>query len=285
CGKEYAIRNGIPRFVNSDDYVSNFSLEWNRFAKTQLDSLNKTKISADRFKEVSGLDPEWLKGKTVLEAGCGMGRFLEVVAETGSQVVGIDLSFSVDAARNNLKRFANIHLIQADLFNPPLLKKRFDLIYSIGVLHHTPNPKEAFLRISHLLRKNGEIAIWISPKSRFPFFPKATNLARIFTPKMKPQVLLNLVEKFVPLVLPLIRIPFIGQYLKGWVIPLCDYEGQLPLSKEELVEWSILDTFDLLSPKYLYPYSEEEIRQWCLEAGLSDIYTLSPPVILRAKRY
>jgi SAM-dependent methyltransferase len=284
CGRQYPVRNGIPRFVETDGYVRNFSFEWNRFSKTQLDSFNKTKISENRFKEVTGLELEQLNGKMALEVGCGMGRFLEVVSKTAQEAVGIDLSFSVDAARANLKNRPNVHLIQADIFNLPLARKRFDLVYSIGVLHHTHNPKMAFLQIAPLLRESGLIAVWISPKSAFSYLPKATKVARVFCSGMNPRILLKFIQKSAPLALPFVRIPLVGRFLKGWLIPICDYKGQLPLDNDQLLEWSILDTFDLLSPRYLYPYSSEEIKEWFAEARLSDIVASSPPVIVRARQ-
>lgn len=284
CGKKYPIINGIPRFTNSDGYVSNFSFEWNRFCRTQLDSFNHTSISANRFKQVVGLDFEQLKGKRILEIGCGMGRFLEIAARANAEVVGIDLSFSVDAARSNLKHLPNVHLIQADIFNLPLTQNKFDLIYSIGVIHHTPNPKEAFLRIASLLCKNGSIMIWVSPKSKLPFLPRATNIIRLFTSRMQPLTLLNLIQKFIPFALVFIRTPFIGRFLKGWIIPVCDYKGELPLNKKQLLEWSILDTLDLLSPKYLYPCSAVEVKNWFIKAALGNIIITSPAIIARGRR-
>lgn len=283
CGKRYAIRNGIPRFVDSDEYVSSFSFQWNRFALTQLDSFNKTKISANRFKQVTGLEPKQLAGRRVLEIGCGMGRFLEVVAEAGVEVVGIDLSFSVDVAKSNLKAYSFVHLIQADIFNLPLRPNKFDLVYSIGVLQSTPKPKEAFLRIAPLLDENGTIAIWTPPKARLSCLPRASRFARFFTHRMNPRLLLNLIQGLTPLILPLVRLPFIGRLLKE-IIPICDYKGQLPLNREHLLQWSILDTFDLLSARYLYPSTTREVEKWCITAGLSNIVTTSPPVIVRAKR-
>jgi ubiquinone/menaquinone biosynthesis C-methylase UbiE/uncharacterized protein YbaR (Trm112 family) len=283
CGRRYPIKNSIPRFVESDGYVNNFSFEWNRFNKTQLDSFNKTAISKDRFKDVTGYGPEDLKGKVVLEIGCGMGRFMEIAAKSAKEVVGIDLSFSVDAARDNLKHLPNTHVIQANVFNLPLAQNKFDLIYSIGVLHHTPDPKKAFLSLPGLLSKNGNIAIWYSPRSIFPLLPKATSIARIFTTRMRPECLFNFLNSFVPLVLPFVRLPFIGRFLKGWVFPICDYKNELPLNKEQLLEWSILDTFDLLSPKYLYPHSADEIKSWFKEAGFSNIVSLKPDVTVRSE--
>lgn len=149
---------------------------------------------------------------------------------------------------------------------------------------HTPNPKQAFLQLPSLLSENGTIAISISPKSKLPWLPRATHVARFFTPRINPQSLLNLIKRFVPLALPFVRLPLIRRFLKGWVIPMYDYKGQLPLSKNQLLEWSILDTFDLLSARYLYSFRSQEIKDWFCEAGLVDIVTASPAVIARARR-
>ena len=162
--------------------------------------------------------------------------------------------------------------------------RKIDLIYSIGVLMHTPKPKEEFLQLPSLLSENGIIAISVSPRSKLPWLPKVTHVGRFFTPKINPQPLLNLIKRFVPLALTFVRLPFVGRFLKGWVIPMCDYKGQLPLSKNQLLEWSILDTFDLLSARYLYSSRSQEIKDWFCEAGLVDIVTASPAVIARARR-
>lgn len=281
CGKTYPVVNSIPRFTESDEYVKNFSFEWNRFSKTQLDSANNTRISEERFKEITGLYPRDLEGKRVLEIGCGMGRFLEIAARHAKEAVGLDLSYSVDSARENLRGFKNLHLVQASIFYPPFKNYGFDVVYSIGVLHHTPYPKEAFLKLSGLVSKNGIAAIWYSPRQKLSLLPRATNLARFFTTRIKSGALFKIIKTLVPAALPLVRMPFIGRFLKGWFIPVCDYKGELPLTKKQLLEWSILDTFDLLSPRYLYPATGHEIRKWFLEAGLRDIIITQPLVTAR----
>ena len=100
--KEIKISNFIPRFVESQSYSESFGFEWNVFKKTQLDSYTKTNISKDRWESITQKKVESLKSKTVLDVGCGSGRFLEVLAPYCEDLVGIDMSNAVDVSRENL---------------------------------------------------------------------------------------------------------------------------------------------------------------------------------------
>ena len=88
------------------------------------------------------------RGRLVLDAGVGAGRFAEVVANKGGEVVGVDLSRAIDAAYENIGRRPNVHLVQADIMAMPFRDGTFDLAYSVGVLHHTPDPERAFGRVA-----------------------------------------------------------------------------------------------------------------------------------------
>lgn len=92
CGTKYPVVSGVPRFVPAEAYAGSFGFEWNTFSRTQLDSANGTTQSRDTFLEKTGWRLEELRGKAVLDAGCGMGRFAEVCAEAGADVYAIDLS-------------------------------------------------------------------------------------------------------------------------------------------------------------------------------------------------
>ena len=138
CGQRYPIRDFIPRFVTDDAYVDNFSYEWTIHSKTQIDSRASSR-SWTTFFEKTGITPESLRGKRVLDVGVGSGRFADVASKCGADVIGIDLSFSVDAARRTFESRDNVQLVQADVFRLPFRPGTFDFIYSIGVLHHTPD--------------------------------------------------------------------------------------------------------------------------------------------------
>ena len=91
--KKYRILNKIPRFVNKKNYTNAFGIQWNYFKKTQLDSYSKFPLSEQRLKRCLGKDLFLnLKGKLVLEAGCGAGRFTEILLDNNAGVVSIDMS-------------------------------------------------------------------------------------------------------------------------------------------------------------------------------------------------
>ncbi len=145
----FPIVRGVPRFVSDDAYTRSFSYEWNRFRKTQLDSHTGRTDTRDRLQASLNFPIEYLKHKLVLDVGCGMGRFAEVVAGGGAEYVGIDYSFAVDAAFANAGHLPGVHFVQADLFQLPFADEIFDLVMSLGVLHHTPDPRRAFAGLSY----------------------------------------------------------------------------------------------------------------------------------------
>ena len=89
CGQRYPIRDFIPRFVTDDAYVDNFSYEWTIHSKTQIDSRASSR-SWTTFFEKTGITPESLRGKRVLDVGVGSGRFADVASKCGADVIGID---------------------------------------------------------------------------------------------------------------------------------------------------------------------------------------------------
>src|SRR5512132_466144 len=117
CGREYPAVDGVLRFVAAQDYAGSFGFQWLKHDRTQLDGGMSHRSELD-FMEKTGLGPEDFAGKLVLDVGCGMGRYAEVITRWGAHVVGIDLSRAVEAAARNLSdREATI--IQADVFKLP----------------------------------------------------------------------------------------------------------------------------------------------------------------------
>ena len=83
CNSKYNITNFIPRIVPDDEYLGSFSFEWNKFYDVQMDIYNRTQESEFTFRRKTGWSEDDLKGKLVLDAGVGAGRFAEVARSGG----------------------------------------------------------------------------------------------------------------------------------------------------------------------------------------------------------
>lgn len=94
-------------------------------------------------------------GLLVLDAGCGNGRFMDQAAQTGAEVIGIDLGWGVYSASEHLRSLPNAHVVRGDLFRLPFADDTFDRILSIGVLQHTGDAGAAFDSMVRTLRPGG----------------------------------------------------------------------------------------------------------------------------------
>jgi len=272
CSATYQIRNFVPRFVSSGNYATNFGFQWNRFRRTQLDSYTGTTISLDRFIRQTGWEKGSLSGATVLDAGCGAGRFSEIALSLGATVFAIDFSVAVEATWLNLGSHPNLHVLQADIRALPFQNNSFDYIYCFGVLQHTPLPQNAFLALIEKLKPGGSIAVDIYPRTwRTLITPR--HWLRPITKRLPRSILFRLTELSVPFLLPLSRavgrLPYIGGVMRK-LIPVANYDKVYPLTEQQLGEWALLDTFDMLSPAYDKPQTSRTLRSWLSEAKLEN---------------
>jgi SAM-dependent methyltransferase len=277
CGREYPRVNGLIRFVDQQQYAGSFGFQWHVHARTQLDS-DESKISERDFRLRTGFRPEDLAGKLVLDVGCGMGRFADIATRWGARVVGIDLSLAAEvAARNLASREATI--FQADVFRLPFAPESFDLIYSIGVLHHTPDCERAFKMLPGLLKPGGRIAIWLY--SRYNSWYRMSDIYRKATRRMPPRVLHALCYGVVPLYgvhQVLRRIPVVGRPASGALAYL------VPMAFHRNRTWRILDTFDWYSPWYQSKHTYEEVFRWFESCGLEDLRVIEQPIAVQGRR-
>ncbi|MHB8652297.1 MAG: methyltransferase domain-containing protein [Terriglobia bacterium] len=309
CKTNYPIRNGIPRFVSSEAYSSSFGFEWKRWRRTQFDTTSR-KSSDTTFTASTGVQPASLAGKLVLDAGCGSGRYMDVVTRSGAQVVGVDLSLAVEVAQENLGNLPNCHFIQADLFHLPFPGNTFDFFYSIGVLHHTPNTRQAFDHLVRTLKPSARAAIWVYPRRRltetFQYFPMKFNEVLALDVNFQiPSRVSGLVRRMAK---PLdwimetsssIERAFTTRLPPRWLYWLCHaaiplyYLYRIPLffplrlitkiAMDPDPEWRVLDTFDWYSPRYQWKHTYPEVRAWFEAAGLQEIVILPRPVALSGR--
>jgi ubiquinone/menaquinone biosynthesis C-methylase UbiE len=105
-----------------------------------------------------------LKGKKVLEIGCGVGIDGLEFVKAGADYTGIDASArSLALAKQyfELSGYDSQNLILADVESLPFANETFDFIYSWGVLHHTPHIEKAVSEIHRVLKPNGEFCIML----------------------------------------------------------------------------------------------------------------------------
>ncbi len=161
CRRLFEIRHGVPRFaptVEEEEKARTaeaFGWEWNRFSEL-----------AARYRRqfldwIRPVDPAFFRGKSVLEGGCGKGRHTALAAQFGARaVIGLDLSDAVEPAWQNTRQYPNAHIVQGDILRPPV-KRAFDYAFSVGVLHHLPDPEEGFRALVSRICPGGHISAWV----------------------------------------------------------------------------------------------------------------------------
>ena len=275
CSRQYPIVGGLPRFVPKENYAASFGFQWNLHAKTQLDSQTKIPISADRVRIATGW-PARLDGETILEAGSGAGRFTEVLVRTGATVLSFDYSNAVESNMRNNGAAPNLLLFQGDIFNIPCPLKSLDRVFCLGVIQHTPDPERAFRSLASRVRSGGHLAIDVYAKSFIAAFHWRF-LLRPFTKRMSKERLYNLCERWVPPLIPLSAglYKLFGRF-GARLLPIAEY-SYLGFSPEVNRQWSVLDTFDMLSPQFDLPQSVATVRSWFESEGFTDIEVFRGP--------
>ncbi len=271
-GREYPIRGGIPRFVPASNYSDSFGLQWNRFSQVQLDSANGVPYSKRRFDAELGWTAAEIRGKWILDGGCGCGRFAEIAAQYGGNVIALDYSSAVDAAARNLRGFRNVHFVQGNLLEPPLRRGAIDVAYSIGVLQHTPDPPRALSEILELLAPGGLFGFTIYARRWYTRF-NAKYAVRHLTRHLRAETVLRLVEGSMPVVFPITEVLFsipVARGLFRWLIPVANYVEKTEFTREQRYDEAVLDTFDMLSPSFDRPMTADEVRQVFREHGVGE---------------
>jgi SAM-dependent methyltransferase len=266
CRKTYA-RDGALRFVEREQYAESFGVQWKTFSRTQIDS-SQLPDSERRLREETGFRAEDIRGRRVLEAGVGAGRFLDVVSRDGAELaVGIDLSSAVDAAMANIGGRDNVLVCQADIFKVPFKPGSFDLVYSVGVLHHTPSAEKAFKALVPFVKPGGAIAISVYAACHTPGVPWAVNIARrkLFrhvTKRLPRRVNMWWAKYAVPFFWVVDKIPVL-RYVR-YLFPVLIY-------KDFPLQWSVLDTFDTYATELESRHRPKEVFRWFREMGLVDL--------------
>jgi SAM-dependent methyltransferase len=269
CGVRYPIVNYVPRFVPSDAYVRSFSYQWEKLPRALY------RVGTDDSFLRFNINTDQLSHKRILDVGCGYGRFVDLFSEYGREVVGVDLSYSVDEAFRNCGLRRSVHIAQADLFNMPFKEGIFNLVFSFGVLHHTADTRRAFMELPKYVKPGGKLAVFIYAKwfeeglggwsNRVK--EKLRNSYRHVTSRLPHVVLYALSHVTIPLY-HLMKLPKVGTLVAV----------TMPTSFDPNWRLRIIDTFDRYSPRYEWRHTRQEVVQWFKDAGFVVDFVSPHPV-------
>ena len=270
CSKTYPIVRGVPRFAGDIGEVEKrtaeaFGYEWTHYAEL-----------AQRYRQqfldwLRPVTPEFFRGRVVLEGGCGKGRHTALAAEFGARaIVAIDLSDAVDAAFANTRKLENVHIVQGDLNRPPV-KRAFDFAFSIGVLHHLPDPERGFHALVSRLKPGGAIATWVYGREGNGWIVHVVTPMREHVTSHLPHALLDGLSALITVPLfaatKLLYRPLRGTALKRALPyePYLSYISDFPYREQRSI------VFDhLVAPVASY-LRRDEFAAWYQRAGLQEV--------------
>jgi SAM-dependent methyltransferase/uncharacterized protein YbaR (Trm112 family) len=194
CRRTWPITRGVARFASLDEVdagkaatAAGFGWQWQRFTQTD------DKYEQQFLGWIAPVEPEFFKNKVVLEGGCGKGRHTELAAQWGArEVIGVDLSAAVETAFAATRDLPNAHIVQADIYSLPF-GRLFDYAFSVGVLHHLPDPQGGFRSLASKVKPDGHISAWVYGAENNEWITRWVNpLRERLTSRMNPNVLLHL---------------------------------------------------------------------------------------------
>lgn len=137
--------------------ISDFSEQWrNYFDNTGY--FGSEELLADVLAPLVRIDE--LRGATIAEIGCGNGRFLRTMARHAARVIGVDPGDGAENARAWTHGLDNVQVFRSSVYDLPELSP-LDHVFSIGVIHHLPDPQRALEIMRGLLRPGGRCTIWV----------------------------------------------------------------------------------------------------------------------------
>lgn len=166
CGAHYEAPGGIPNLrIATEARVENVRRFYEQApfpGYPENDSLSSLRVRAERSRFARLLDQAIPGNARILEIGCGTGQMSLYLARADRLVIGADLtraSLELAAAAAGRFQLDRVLFVETDLHHPGLHEASFDVVYSSGVLHHTPNPRAAFVRIARFARPGGMIVL------------------------------------------------------------------------------------------------------------------------------
>ena len=272
CGHSTAVVNGIPRFVSDEDFDdseadgrtrASFGYEWTHF--------NDWQPSGETFGDYfSNFDLEWLRGRTVLDAGCGMGRHARQIAPFADTVVAVDFSSAINQAARNVADRPNVQCVQGDLTRLPVADDSFDFVFSMGVLHHIADTTSTLRGLVRALKPGGRMRLYLYWRRTgvAGALLSVVTFARRFTTRLPFPALRVLCWLLSVILMSVVILPYRLLALAG-----VNVKDTWPLAIYMKYPFNVLynDQFDRFSAPIEKRYSADEVRLLLESVGLHDV--------------
>jgi 2-polyprenyl-3-methyl-5-hydroxy-6-metoxy-1,4-benzoquinol methylase len=276
CGERKNIK--VLDFLDAHEqhYTGSFGTQWTKYRHVQIDRFNGTRASFQHLETFTLGDLDVLRGKTILEIGSGAGRFTDYLVDLADTVITVDPS----AIQINVALGApNLVPVRADLFDVPVKREKIDVVFCRGVTQHTADTRRAITRLFDYVKPGGIVLFDVYHLKWFtPFCLKYW--LRPFTRRISAERFIPFAEQWVPRLLkfkhsyvnPLLPHNKLGINIANQLVPIADYTSVAELgSWERQVEWSILDTVDMYTPRYDRPMTWGGVMRALREVGAQDI--------------
>ncbi len=284
CDAEYPLVRGVPRMNASmtglENVARTFGYEWRSFHDGEFEDetvFGRTPEEDWRY-FLEGLavqEPE-LAGTAVLDAGCGSGRLTRQIGEHGAGVViGLDMNDAVEHVFQSTRDAENVHIVQGNIMSLPFKRHVFDLVWSNGVIHHTPDAAACHRSLSRVVKPGGTLYVWVYARRFSPFklakdIADVTRISRLPEPTLLAlcRLLAYPALALMTLYRGIVHLPFVP------TTPRLKWTSR-PRTLKELR----LTLFDTLSPQYDTTHSEPEVVGWFEQAGFDDIAAIEEPKV------
>jgi SAM-dependent methyltransferase len=225
------------------------------------------------FDRITHVSPGEIRDRTIVDFGCGAGRFIDIVRGKGGYAVGIDLSSAVEAARENFRNDPDVLIVQGDILRPPFPPGSMDGGYSIGVLHHTPDPAAGVVSLARVVRPDGWLACCVYSKDDFYDYPSLGRLRAIHR-ELKPFIGYHFALAYAYLAAYGFA-PVLQQLKKVGLLKLVQSieRNALVCLRLKDARWRVLDVFDAITPLIASTHSPEEVHGWLERAGCGEIHS------------
>jgi len=235
------------------DTSTRFGVEWDRYQ-------DFFPHYEEQFRGwIAPLGPADFAGCDVLDAGCGMGRNSYWAARWGARsVVAIDeAELAVRAARGVLEGMPGVEVERRSIYDLPW-EERFDLCFSVGVVHHLEWPRRAIESLRRTLRPGGRLVVWLYG------FEGNELWIRFF--RLVHPVLRRLSPDFVHALAHLCSVPiFLGLKLPVPKTPYLEAVSRFPFRHLHKI------VFDQLLPEVAHYYRRHEVEALFADAGFSSV--------------